>query len=106
MDVPAVRIQVFLNLLLASVVSFFEIPIQNLFPGVVRCIVKRVNCFLENGEQVSESICEEVQSSRNGACDLAEADDESDGESHGSNEDGSVTSGEHQPDGGENDESP
>jgi hypothetical protein len=101
-----VRLQVCLNLLLASAVAFFEIPIPNMFPGVVHYIVKRVNRFLENGEQVSEPICEEVQSSRNGACDLAEADDESDGESHGSNEDGSVTSGEHQPDGSKNDESP
>ena len=101
-----VRFQICANLLLASLVAFFEIPIPRLFPGVISHIVKRVSCYLDyNGEQDCESVCEEVQSSQHGTCDLAEADEQSDGEPDGSNEDGSGSSGEHEPDGGENDKS-
>ena len=100
------RFQIFANLLLASLVAFLEIPIPSLFPGVISHIVKRVGSYLDyNGEQDSESVCEEVQSSQHGACDMAEADEQSDGEPDGSDEDGSGSPGEHKSDGGENDES-
>ena len=98
-----VRFQVCLNLLLASAVAFLEIPIPHLFPGVVLHIVKRVHRYLENGEQDRESVCEEVRSSEYGARDMAETDDNADGQYNGSDEDGSVTSGEHEPDGSKDD---
>jgi hypothetical protein len=98
-----VRFQVCLNLLLASAVAFLEIPIPNLFPGVILHIVKRVHRYLENGEQDRESFCEEVRSSEYGACDVAETDDDADGQHNGPDEDGSVTSGEYKPDGSKDD---
>jgi len=98
-----VRFQVCLNLLLASAVAFFEIPIPNLFPGVVLHIVKRVGRYLEYGEHDRESVCEEVRSSQYGACDMAETDEPSDGESDGPEEDGSVAPGQYEPDGSKDD---
>jgi len=98
-----VKFQICLNLLLASAVAFLEIPIPNLFPGVVKFIVKRVHRYLENGEHDRESVCEEVRSNEYGARDMAETDESPDGESDGSEEDGSVTSGEYQPDGSKDD---
>jgi len=101
-----VRFQICANLLLASLVAFLEIPIPRLFPGVISHIVKRIHGYLEyNGEQDGESVCEEVQSSQHGACDMAEADEQSDGEPDGSDEDGSGSPGEHKSDGGQDDES-
>ena len=97
------RFQVCLNLLLASAISFLEIPIPNLFPGVVLHIVKRVHSYIEYGEHDRESVCEEVRSSQYGARDVAEADESSHGESNGSEEDGSVTSGQYEPDGSKDD---
>lgn len=100
------RFQICANLILASFIAFLEIPIPRLFPGVISHIVKRVHSYLEyNGEQDGESVCEEVQSSQHGACDMAEADERSDGELDGSNEDESGSPGEHEPDGSEDDKS-
>jgi len=97
------RFQVCLNLLLASAIAFIEIPIPNLFPGVVLHIVKKVHSYLEYGEHDRESVCEEVQSSQYGACDVAEADEQPNGESDGSDENGFVTSCKYEPDGSKND---
>jgi hypothetical protein len=92
------RLQVCLNLLLASVVAFLEIPVPRMFPGVVFHIVKRVHRYLEyNGEQDGEPFCEEVRSSQYGACDMAETDERSDGESDGGDEDESGSTCEHEP---------
>ena len=97
------RLQVCLNLLLASAVALLEIPIPQMFPGVVFHIVKKVYRFMEYGEQNRQPFCEEVQSSQCGARDVAETDERSDDGSDGGEEDGSVTSGEYEPDGSKDD---
>jgi len=98
-----VRLQVSLNLLLASVIAFLEIPIPQMLPGVVFHIVKKVYRFMEYGEQERETVCEQVQSSQYGTRPVAETDERKDGDDIGGDEAESRCNGEHQPDGSKDD---
>ena len=98
-----IRFQVSMNLLLAGVIAFLEIPIPRLFPGVVGYIVKKVHLFFENGKYYRESFCEQVQSDEQGARDMAETDEQCDGDDDGHEESGSCSNGEYEPDGSKDD---
>jgi len=98
------RIQISLNLLVATFLSAVEIFLPKLFPGVVHHIVKKVYRFIEYGEQQERcDFREDIQSSQQGTCNMAQTNEQSDGESHGSNEDEPGINGEHEPDESKND---
>jgi len=98
-----IRFQVSMNLLLASLIAFLEIPIPRLFPGVVGYIVKKVNLCFENGQYYREPFCEQFRCEEQGTCDMAETDEQCDGDDDGQDESGSCTHGEYEPNGSKDD---
>jgi hypothetical protein len=100
------RIRVFANLLLASIIALIEVPLPNMFPGVVHYTVKRVDCWLytPDGEPFCDDVHDSVQSYDQGPCDVVGEDEQDDGDSGPDETDGSGRPGEHQPNGGQDEE--
>lgn len=97
------RVNIFLNLVNATLISFIHIPFPEICSDILYFLVKRLNSLVVNGEYYCQGVCKHFRPDEQDTCSVVEENEHSDGEDGYEQEDGFRRISESEPNGEKND---